>query len=42
MFEGREKIFIAGFELMTLQGAGHFMHCEQPDTFAHLVLEFIH
>jgi triphosphatase len=26
----------------TLQGAGHFMHCEQPDTFAQLVLEFIH
>lgn len=41
MFEGQEKFFGAGFELMTLQGAGHFMHCEQPDAFAHLVLEFI-
>jgi len=25
MFEGQEKFFTAGFELMTLQGAGHFM-----------------
>jgi hypothetical protein len=25
MFEGQEKFFPAGFELMTLQGAGHFM-----------------
>jgi pimeloyl-ACP methyl ester carboxylesterase len=41
MFEGQEKRFPAGFELMTLQEAGHFMHCEQPDAFAHLVLEFI-
>ena len=41
MFEGQEKFFILGFELMTVQGAGHFMHCEQPDAFAHLVLEFI-
>jgi pimeloyl-ACP methyl ester carboxylesterase len=31
----------ASFELITLQAAGHFMHCERPDAFAHLVLEFI-
>jgi len=41
MFEGQEKLFAAGFELITQQGAGHFMHCEQSDTFARLVLEFI-
>jgi len=41
MFEGQEKRFAAGFELMTLQGAGHFMHCEQADAFAHLMVEFI-
>ena len=41
MFEGQEKNFAAGFELMTLRGAGHFMHSEQPEAFAQLVLEFI-
>ena len=41
MFEGQEKLFAGGFELMTLQRAGHFMHCEQPDAFARLTLEFI-
>jgi hypothetical protein len=35
MFEGQEKFFGADFELMTLQGAGHFMHCEQPRTMTH-------
>jgi pimeloyl-ACP methyl ester carboxylesterase len=41
MFEGQEKRFAADFELITMQAAGHFMHCERPDAFAHLVLEFI-
>jgi pimeloyl-ACP methyl ester carboxylesterase len=41
MFEGQERLFAGGFELITLQGAGHFMHCEQPEAFAQLVLEFI-
>ena len=41
MFDRQEKFFTTGFELMTLQGAGHFVHCEQPDEFARLVLEFI-
>jgi transposase len=35
MFEGQEKFFGADFELMTLQGAGHFMHCQQPRTMTH-------
>ena len=33
MFEGQERLFAGGFELITLQGAGHFMHCEQPEAF---------
>ena len=41
MFEGQERLFAGSFELITLQGAGHFMHCEQPEAFAQLVLEFI-
>ena len=41
MFEGQERLFAGGFELITLQGAGHFMHFEQPEAFAQLVLEFI-
>jgi hypothetical protein len=35
MFEGQEKFFGADFELMTLQGGGRFMHCEQPPTMTH-------
>ena len=41
MFDKQEKYFSAGYDLVTLQGAGHFMQCEQPDAFARAVLEFI-
>jgi pimeloyl-ACP methyl ester carboxylesterase len=41
MFEGQERLFAGSFELITLQRAGHFMHCEQTEAFAQLVLEFI-
>lgn len=38
-FEGQAHLFGAGYELVTLQGAGHFMHLEQPDVFAAEVLK---
>ena len=41
MFEGQEKFFTAGYDLVTLPGAGHFMQCEQPEAFAQAVLGFI-
>jgi len=41
MFGAQEKNFVGGFELVTMQGVGHFMHCEQPDRFAQLALEFM-
>ena len=37
----QEKLFAARFELITMQGAGHSMHCEQPEVFAQLVRESI-
>jgi pimeloyl-ACP methyl ester carboxylesterase len=41
MFEGQENCFAAGYELVTMPGSGHFMHCEQPDVFAANVLAFL-
>lgn len=41
MFERQEHCFAAGYELVSMKGAGHFMHCEKPEIFAALVLEFI-
>ena len=41
MFERQEYCFGAGYELVTMKGAGHFMHCEKPEVFAALALEFI-
>lgn len=40
MFEGQEDCFAAGYELVTMQDAGHFMHCENPEEFSRHVLEF--
>jgi pimeloyl-ACP methyl ester carboxylesterase len=41
MFGRQEYCFGAGYDLETMRGAGHFMHCEKPEQFAALVLEFI-
>ena len=41
MFSGQDYCFAAGYELVTMQGAGHFMHCEQPDVFVHHVVDFL-
>ncbi|MGH8462471.1 MAG: alpha/beta fold hydrolase [Stenotrophobium sp.] len=41
MFERQEYCFGAGYELVTMKGAGHFMHCEKPEVFAAMALEFI-
>lgn len=41
MFSGQDYCFGAGYELVTMQGAGHFMHCEQPDIFVRHVVDFL-
>lgn len=41
MFEDQARYFNAGYELVTLDGAGHFMHCEKPAEFAAAVIEFL-
>lgn len=41
MFAGQENCFASDYELVTMQGAGHFMHCEQPDVFARHVVDFL-
>ncbi len=41
MFEGQDDCFGAGYELITMKGAGHFMQCEQPEQFAAHVLGFL-
>lgn len=41
MFEDQDYCFGAGYELITMKGAGHFMQCEQPEQFAAHVLEFL-
>jgi pimeloyl-ACP methyl ester carboxylesterase len=41
MFSGQDDCFAAGYELVTMPGAGHFMHCEQPDVFARHVVDFL-
>ena len=41
MFNGQDYCYGAGYELITMKGAGHFMQCEQPEQFAAHVLEFI-
>ncbi|MGH8540606.1 MAG: alpha/beta fold hydrolase [Stenotrophobium sp.] len=41
MFENQDYCFGAGYELVTMKGAGHFMHCEKPELFAASVLEFL-
>jgi pimeloyl-ACP methyl ester carboxylesterase len=41
MFEGQEKLFASDFELISMQGAGHYMHCEEPQLFSRLVLDFV-
>lgn len=40
MFENQERSFAAGYELLTMPGVGHFMHCEQPQAFAQHAIEF--
>lgn len=41
MFEAQERFFSADYRLLTLNGAGHFMQCEQPQRFTDEVLKFI-
>lgn len=38
MFSGQTELFPSGLDLHVLTDTGHFMHCEQPDVFAKLVL----
>lgn len=42
MFENQAYCFEAGYKLVTMQGAGHFMQCEQPEQFAEHVVDFLH
>ncbi len=41
MFEDQSRYFGAGYELARIDGAGHFMHCEQPLRFANEVLDWL-
>ena len=41
MFEDQENCFGAGYELVTMKGAGHFMQCVQPEQFSAHVIEFL-
>jgi len=41
MFEGQAHLFSAGYDLLTIPGAGHFLHRERPEEFADRVLEFL-
>ncbi|MES0875152.1 alpha/beta fold hydrolase [Sinimarinibacterium thermocellulolyticum] len=41
MFEDQAQYFGAGYELARIEGAGHFMHCEQPLRFADEVIGFL-
>jgi pimeloyl-ACP methyl ester carboxylesterase len=41
MFEGQESRFAAGYELVEIAGAGHFMHLERPAEFAEAVVSFL-
>ncbi|QHS11134.1 alpha/beta fold hydrolase [Sinimarinibacterium sp. NLF-5-8] len=38
MFESQAHLFSAGYALSRFEDAGHFMHCEQPQRFAEVVL----
>ncbi|MDM4769648.1 alpha/beta fold hydrolase [Solimonas sp. SE-A11] len=40
MFLGQDHLFSAGYERIEMAGCGHFMHCEQPQAFADLLIEF--
>lgn len=40
MFVGQEACFAAAYERVCIDGAGHFMQCEQPERFADEVLAF--
>jgi pimeloyl-ACP methyl ester carboxylesterase len=41
MFDDQAQCFGAGYELVRIEGAGHFMHCEQPLRFADEVLDWL-
>lgn len=41
MFEDQDYCFGAGYELVTMKDAGHFMQCEQPQQFAAHVIAFL-
>lgn len=41
MFQGQQKRFLNGLDMVMLANTGHFMHCEQPALFARLVIEYL-
>lgn len=41
MFEDQAQYFGAGYVLARIDGAGHFMHCEQPQRFADEMLDWL-
>lgn len=41
MFEGQDRLFPGGLDLVPLPDTGHFMQWEKPETFARLLLEFL-
>lgn len=41
LFQRQEKFFSAAPDLVQLAEAGHFVHCEQPELFAKLIVEFL-
>jgi len=41
MFEGQQWRYTGAYQCQRMQGAGHFMQCEQPQLFADHVLRFL-
>ena len=39
--EGAIRRFFPQSNIATLRGAGHWLHAEQPDEFARIVLDFV-
>lgn len=40
LFEQQQRRFVAGYELLSLSGCGHFMQAERPDAFAAAIVQF--